>query len=169
MTTGKGKPMKTKTALCLTILVILVCAMNMAMVWQLTHIRENRTVETTATAANVDQGAGTVCVTKPTGTLYVPDVLRDSISPETMASLVGQKVYFRMTNSAARSFAEDGMGDIVALRTDAQDIFTLDDYNRAMQADNAQGWPVWFMIEGALLALLLYFVWKLRKEKTTAK
>lgn len=31
--------MKTKTALCLTILVMLVCAMNMAMVWQLTHIK----------------------------------------------------------------------------------------------------------------------------------
>lgn len=161
--------MKTKTALCLTILVMLVCAMNMTMVWQLTHIRENRTVELTATAANADQGAGTVCVTKPNGTLYVPDVLRDSISPETMASLVGQKVYFRMTNSVARSFSEDGMGAIVALRTDAQDIFTLDDYNRAMQEDNAQGWPVWFMIEGALLALLLYFAWKLRKEKATAK
>lgn len=161
--------MKTKTALCLTILVMLVCAMNMTMVWQLTHIRENRTVELTATAANADQGAGTVCVTKPNGTLYVPDVLRDSISPETMASMVGQKVYFRMTNSVARSFAEDGMGAIVALRTDAQDIFTLDDYNRAMQEDNAQGWPVWFMIEGALLALLLYFAWKLRKEKATAK
>ena len=73
-----------------------------------------------------------------------------------------------MTNSVARSFSEDGMGAIVALRTDTQDIFTLDDYNRAMQADNAQGWPVWFMIEGALLALLLYFAWKLRKEKTAA-
>lgn len=160
--------MKTKTALYLTILVILVCAMNMAMVWQLTHIRESRTVELTATAANVDHASGLVYVTRPTGTLYVPEVLKDSISSETMASLIGQKVYFRMTDSTARSFAEDGMGEIVALRTDTQDIFTLDGYNRAMQADNAQGWPVWFMIEGALLALLLYFVWKLRKEKTAA-
>ena len=154
--------MKTKTALCLTILVMLVCAMNMAMVWQLTHIKENRTVEMTATAANVDHDSGIVYVTGPTGTLYVPEVLKDSISPEIMASLIGQKVHFRMTNSAARSFAEDGMGDIVALRTDVKDIFTLDDYNRAMQADNAQGWPVWFMIEGGLLVLLLYFVWKLQ-------
>lgn len=154
--------MKTKTALCLTILVMLVCAMNMAMVWQLTHIKENRTVETTATAANVDHDFGIVYVTRPTGTLYMPEVLKDSISPEIMASLIGQKVHFRMTNSAARSFAEDGMGDIVALRTDAQDIFTLEDYNHAMQADNAQGWPVWFMIEGGLLVLLLYFMWKLQ-------
>ena len=154
--------MKTKTALCLTILVMLVCAMNMAMVWQLTHIKENRTVETTATAANVDHDSGIVYVTGPTGTLYMPEVLKDSISPEIMASLIGQKVHFRMTNSAARSFAEDGMGDIVALRTDAQDIFTLEDYNHAMQVDNAQGWPVWFMIEGGLLVLLLYFAWKLQ-------
>lgn len=161
--------MKTKTALCLTILVMLVCAMNMAMVWQLTHIKENRTVEQSATAANVDHASGLVYVTKPTGTLYMPEVLKDSVSSETMESLMGQKVYFRMTNSVARSFAEEGRGEIVALRTDGQDIFTLDDYNRAMQADNAQGWPVWFMIEGGLLVLLLYFVWKLQKEKTAAK
>ena len=46
--------MKTRTALCLTILVMLLCAMNMAMVWQLTHVKEGRTVEMTATAAWVD-------------------------------------------------------------------------------------------------------------------
>ena len=53
----------------------------------------------------------------------------------------------------------------MSLSTDERDIFTLEDYNRAMQADNAQGWPVWFMIEGGLLVLLLYFTWKLKKEK----
>ena len=46
--------MKTKTALCLTILVMLLCAVNMIMVWQLTHVKESRTVELTATATRVD-------------------------------------------------------------------------------------------------------------------
>ena len=37
-----------------------------------------------------------------------------------------------------------------------------------MQADNAQGWPVWLMIEGGLLALAVYFVWKMKKEKAAS-
>ena len=52
--------MKTKTALCLTILVMLLCAMNMVMVWQLTHVKESSTVEMTATVTDVDCKVGLV-------------------------------------------------------------------------------------------------------------
>ena len=72
---------------------------------------------------------------------------------------------FRMKESTAQFFTHEQYGEILSLSTDERDIFTLEDYNRAMQADNAQGWPVWFMIEGGLLVLLLYFTWKLKKEK----
>ena len=46
--------MKTKTAVGLTILVMLVCAVNMVMIWQLTHVKESRTAELTATVTGVD-------------------------------------------------------------------------------------------------------------------
>ena len=69
--------MKTRTALCLTILVMLLCAMNMAMVWQLTHVKEGRTVEMTATAAWVDSENAIIYVERD-GALYLPDVLKDT-------------------------------------------------------------------------------------------
>ena len=156
--------MKTKTALCLTILVMLLCAMNMVMVWQLTHVKESSTVEMTATVTDVDCKVGLVYV-KPDNTLYLPNVMKSDLSPEVMESLVGQKAHFRMKESTAQFFTHEQYGEILLLSTDERDIFTLEDYNRAMQADNAQGWPVWFMIEGGLLVLLLYFTWKLKKEK----
>ena len=164
--------MKTKTALCLTILVMLLCAMNMVMVWQLTHVKESSTVEMTATVTDVDCKVGLVYV-KPDNTLYLPNVMKSDLSPEAMESLVGQKAHFRMKESTAQFFTHEQYGEILSLSTDERDIFTLEDYNRAMQADNAQGWPVWFMIEGGLLVLLLYFTWKLapvlflsKREKT---
>ena len=156
--------MKTKTALCLTILVMLLCAMNMVMVWQLTHVKESSTVEMTATVTDVDCKVGLVYV-KPDNTLYLPNVMKSDLSPEAMESLVGQKAHIRMKESTAQNFTHEQYGEILSLSTDERDIFTLEDYNRAMQADNAQGWPVWFMIEGGLLVLLLYFTWKLKKEK----
>ena len=73
-----------------------------------------------------------------------------------------------MKESTAQFYRQERYGDIVALSTDKQKVFTLDDYNRAMQADNAQGWPVWLMIEGGLLALAVYFVWKMKKEKAAS-
>lgn len=156
--------MKTKTALCLTILVMLLCAVNMIMVWQLTHVKESRTVELTATVTKVDSENALVYVA-PGGTLYLPDVLKDDLTQLVLEPLVGQQVRFRMKESAAEFYRQEQYGDILSLRTDGQEVFTLEDYNRAMQADNAQGWPVWLMIEGGLLALAVYFVWKMRKEK----
>lgn len=156
--------MKTKTALCLTILVMLLCAVNMIMVWQLTHVKESRTVELTATVTRVDGENALVYVT-PGGRLYLPDVLKDGLTQSVLEPLVGQQIHFRMKESAAQFYRQEQYGDIVALGTDEQEVFTLDDYNRAMQVDNAQGWPVWLMIEGGLLVLAVYFVWQLRKEK----
>ena len=156
--------MKTRTALCLTILVMLLCAVNMIMVWQLTHVKESRTVELSAAVTRVDSENALVYVT-PGGTLYLPDVLKDDLPQSVLEPLVGQQVRFRMKESAAQFYRQEQYGDIVALGTDQQEVFTLDDYNRAMQADNAQGWPVWLMIEGGLLVLAIYFVWKMRKEK----
>ena len=156
--------MKTRTALCLTILVMLVCAVNMIMVWQLTHVKESRTVELTATVTRVD-GENALVYVASGGTLYLPDVLKDDLPQSVLEPLVGQQVHFRMKESAAQFYRQEQYGDILSLGTDRQDIFTLDDYNRAMQADNAQGWPVWLMIEGGLLVLLIFFAWKLRKEK----
>lgn len=156
--------MKTKTALCLTILVMLLCAVNMIMVWQLTHVKESRTVELTTTVTRVDGENALVYVT-PGGRLYLPDVLKDGLTQSVLEPLVGQQIHFRMKESAAQFYRQEQYGDIVALGTDEQEVFTLDDYNRAMQADNAQGWPVWLMIEGGLLVLAVYFVWKQRKEK----
>lgn len=160
--------MKTKTALCLTILVMLLCAMNMAMVWQLTHVKETATVELTATMTRFDEKNALVYVTRPEGVLYLPDVLQDSLTAADMEPLVGQQVHFRMKESAAQSFAQQQSGEILSLGAEGQEIFTLDDYNRAMQADNAQGWPVWLMIEGGLLVLLVYFAWKLKREKAAS-
>ena len=151
--------MKTKTAVGLTILVMLVCAVNMVMIWQLTHVKESRTVELTATVTGVD-GKNAIVYVAPDGMLYLPDVMQEVLEP-----LVGQKVHFRMKESVAQLYRQEQYGDIVALGTDEQEVFTLEDYNRAMQADNAQGWPVLLMIEGGLLVLAVYFVWKLRKEK----
>ena len=156
--------MKTKTALCLTILVMLLCAVNMIMVWQLTHVKETSTVELTATVTRVDCENAIVYV-QPDGTLYLPEVMQAQLMQEALEPLVGQKVHFRMKESAASFFSTERYGEIVALGTDEQEVFTLEDYNRAMQADNAQGWPVWFLIEGGLLMLLVYFAWKLKKEK----
>ena len=165
--------MKTKVALCLTALLMLCFAMNIAMAWQLTHVKESITVEMTATAANVDCRTGesvywSVYVTSPYGTLSIPSEVGAELSPEIMQSLIGQKVHFRMKNSAAQSFAYGQHGDIVALRTDDQDIFTLDDYNRAMQAASSGGWPVWLLLEAALLALVIWLARKLRREKTAS-
>ena len=159
--------MKTKTALCLTILVMLLCAVNMIMVWQLTHVKESRTVELTATVTRVDGENALVYVT-PGGRLYLPDVLKDGLTQSVLEPLVGQQIHFRMKESAAQFYRQEQYGDIVALGTDEQEVFTLDDYNRAMQVDNAQGWPVWLMIEGGLLALAVYFVWKMKKEKAAS-
>ena len=157
--------MKTKTALCLTILVMLLCAVNMIMMWQLTHVRESRTVELTATMTRFDEKNALGYVARPDGILYLPDVLRDGLTAAVMEPLVGQSIHFRMKESAAGFFGTEGSGEIVALGTDGQEVFTLDDYNRAMQAENARGWPVWFLIQGGLLVLLVYFAWKLRREK----
>ena len=159
--------MKTRTALCLTILVMLLCAMNMAMVWQLTHVKEGRTVEMTATAAWVDSENAIIYVERD-GALYLPDVLKDELTREETEALEGQRIHFRMKESTAQFYRQERYGDIVALSTDKQKVFTLDDYNRAMQADNAQGWPVWLMIKGGLLALAVYFVWQMKKEKAAS-
>ena len=159
--------MKTKTALFLTILVMLLCAVNMIMVWQLTHVKESRTVELTATMTGFDEKNALVYVTRPEGVLYLPDVLQNSLTAADMEPLVGQQVHFRMKESAAQSFAQQG-GEILSLGAEGQEAFTLDDYNRAMQADNAQGWPVWYLIEGGLLVLLVYFAWKLKREKAAS-
>lgn len=160
--------MKTRTALCLTILVMLGCAVNMIMVWQMTHVRESRTVELTATVTRVDSENALVYVT-PDGTLYLPDVLKDDLPQAALETLVGQQAHFRMKESAAQFYRQEQYGDILSLGTDRQDVFTLDDYNRAMQADNARGWPVWVMIETGLLALAIYFAWKIKKEKVVRK
>ena len=156
--------MKTKTALCLTLLLMLLCAANMAMMWQLTHIKAKRTVEMTATVTRVDSENALVYVT-PGGTLYLPYVLKDGLTQSVLEPLVGQQVHFRMKESAAQFYRQEQHGEILSLSTGQQDIFTLDDYNRAMQEDNAQGWPVWGMIEGGLLALALHFIWKMKKER----
>ena len=160
--------MKTKTAVGLTILVMLVCAVNMVMIWQLTHVKESRTVELTATVTRAD-GKNAIVYVAPDGMLYLPDVMQDELTQEVLEPLVGQKVHFRMKESATSFFSTERYGEIVALGTDEQEVFTLEDYNRAMQADNAQGWPVWLMIEGGLLMLLVYFGWKRRKEKTASE
>ena len=99
---------------------------------------------------------------------YLPDVLKDELTREETEALEGQRIHFRMKESTAQFYRQERYGDIVALSTDKQKVFTLDDYNRAMQADNAQGWPVWLMIEGGLLALAVYFVWKMKKEKAAS-
>lgn len=101
----------------------------------------------------------------PDGMLYLPDVMQDELTQEVLEPLVGQKVHFRMKESVAQLDRQEQYGDIVAPGTDEQEVFTLEDYNRAMQVDNAQGRLVWLMIEGGLLVLTVYFVWKLRKEK----
>ena len=108
--------MKTKTALCLTILVMLLCAMNMVMVWQLTHVKESSTVEMTATVTDVDCKVGLVYV-KPDNTLYLPNVMKSDLSPEAMESLVGQKAHFRMKESTAQFFTHEQYGEILSLST----------------------------------------------------
>ena len=165
--------MKVKLALCLIIVIMLGLAGNMVMTWKNGHLTESETREMTATVAEVicenSENRWSLRVTGPDGTLSVPSAVSESLSPAVMQSLqAGQTIHFRMQTPWARTFAESGSGPLAALRTDAQDIFTLDDYNRAMQAASSGGWPVWLLMEAALLALTVWLARKLRKEKAAS-
>ena len=163
--------MKRKILLCLIIVVMLGLAGNMVMTWKSCHLAESDTQEMTAAVAEVvcETGTWSIRITGPDGTLSVPSAVSESLSPAVMQSLqAGQTIHFRMQTPWARTFAESGSGPLAALRTDAQDIFTLDDYNRAMQAASSGGWPVWLLLEAALLALTVWLARKLRKEKAAS-
>ena len=163
--------MKRKILLCLVIVLMLGIAGNMIMTWKNCHLTESDTREMTATVAEVicETGAWSIRVTDPDGTLSIPGTVSESLSPEVMQSLqAGQTIHFRMQPSFAKAFAESGTGRVVALRTDEQDVFTLADYNRAMQAASSGGWPVWGLLEAGLLALTVYLARKLRKEKAAS-
>ena len=165
--------MKTKLALGLILVIMLGLAGNMVMAWKNGHLAESDTQEMTATVAEVicetDGNTWSIRVTDPDGTLSVPSAVSESLSPAVMQSLqVGQTIHFRMQTPWAGTFAESGSGPLATLRTDAQDIFTLDDYNRAMQAASSGGWPVWLLMEASLLALTVWLARKLRKEKTAS-
>ena len=165
--------MKTKVALCLIVVIMLGLAGNMVMVWKNCHLAESDTQEMTAAVAEVicenGENRWSLRVTDPDGTLSAPSAVSENLSPAVMQSLqVGQTVHFRMQTPWARTFAESGSGPLVSLRTDEQDIFTLTDYNRAMQAASSGGWPVWLPMEAALLALTVWLARKLRKVKTAS-
>ncbi len=163
--------MKRKILLCLVIVLMLGVAGNMVMTWKNCHLTESDTQEMTATVAEVvcETGTWSIRVTDPDGTLSISSAVSESLSPEAMHSLqAGQTIHFRMQPSFAKAFAESGTGRAVALRTDTQDIITLVDYNRAMQAASSGGWPVWGLLEAGLLALTVYLARKLRKEKAAS-
>ena len=163
--------MKTKIVLCLMIVIMLGAAGNMVMVWKNCHLTESDTQEMTATVAEVlcETGTWSIRVAGPDGTLSIPGAVSESLSPEVMQSLQeGQTIHFRMQSPWAKTFAENGTGRAVALRTDMQDIITLADYNRAMQAASSGGWPVWGLLESGLLALTVYLARKLRKENAAS-
>jgi len=144
---------------------------NMVMVWKDCHLTESDTQEMSATVADVacETGTWSIRVTGPDGTLSIPGTVGESFSPEVMQSLqAGQTIHFRMQSPWAKTFAESGTGRAVALRTDTQDIFTLADHNRAMQAASSGGWPVWCLLEAGLLALTVYLARKLRREKAAS-
>ncbi len=125
----------------------------------------------TAAVAEVvcETGTWSIRVTDPDGTLSISSAVSESLSPEVIQSLqAGQTIHFRMQPSFAKAFAESGTGRAVALRTDEQDILTLVDYNRAMQAASSGGWPVWGLLESGLLALTVYLARKLRNEKAAS-
>ena len=163
--------MKRKILLCLILVIMLGAAGNMVMVWKNCHLAESDTQEMTATVAEVvcETGTWSIRVAGPNGTLSIPGAVSESLSPEVMQSLqAGQAIHFRMQPPWAKTFAESGTGRAVALRTDAQDIITLTDYNRAMQAASSGGWPVWGLLEAGLLALTVWLARKLRKEKAAS-
>lgn len=163
--------MKTKIVLCLMIVIMLGAAGNMVMVWKNCHLTESDTQEMTATVAEVlcETGTWSIRVAGPDGTLSIPGAVSESLSPEVMQSLQeGQTIHFRMQSPWAKTFAESGTGRAVALRTDTQDIITLADYNRAMQAASSGGWPVWGLLESGLLALTVYLARKLKREKAAS-
>ena len=163
--------MKTKLALGLILVIMLGAAGNMVMVWKDCHLTESDTQEMTATVAEVlcETGTWSIRVAGPDGTLSIPGAVSESLSPEVMQSLQeGQTIHFRMQSPWAKTFAENGTGRAVALRTDTQDIITLPDYNRAMQAASSGGWPVWGLLESGLLALTVYLARKLRKENAAS-
>lgn len=163
--------MKTKIVICLILVIMLGAAGNMVMVWKNCHLTENDTQEMSAAVAEVvcETGTWSIRVAGPDGTLSIPGAVSESMSPEVMQSLqAGQTIHFRMQPSWAKTFAESGTGRAVALRTDTQDIITLADYNRAMQAASSGGWPVWGLLEAGLLALTVYLARKLRKENAAS-
>ena len=163
--------MKTKLALGLILVIMLGAAGNMVMVWKNCHLTESDTQEMTATVAEVlcETGTWSIRVAGPNGTLSIPGAVSENLSPEVMQSLQeGQTIHFRMQSPWAKTFAESGTGRAVALRTDTQDIITLADYNRAMQAASSGGWPVWGLLEVSLLALTVYLARKLRKENAAS-
>ena len=163
--------MKTKLALSLILIIMLGIAGNLVMTWRGCHLAESDTQEMTAAVAEVvcETGTWSIRVTGPDGTLSIPGTVGESLSPEVMQSLqAGQTIHFRMQSPWAKTFAESGTGRAVALRTDTQDIFTLADHNRAMQAASSGGWPVWCLLEAGLLALTVYLARKLRREKAAS-
>lgn len=144
---------------------------NLVMVWKNCHLTESDTQEMTATVAEVlcETGTWSIRIAGPDGTLSIPGAVSESLSPEVMQSLQeGQTIHFRMQSPWAKTFAESGTGRAVALRTDQQDVFTLTDYNHAMQAASSGGWPVWGLLESGLLALTVYLARKLRKENAAS-
>ena len=163
--------MKRKILLCLVIVLMLGIAGNMIMTWKNCHLTESDTREMTAAVAEVvcETNTWSIRVTGPDGTLSIPDAVSESLSPEVIQSLqAGQTIHFRMQPPWVKTFAESGTGRAVALRTDEQNILTLADYNRAMQAASTGGWPVWGLLEAGLLALTVYLARKLRKEKAAS-
>ena len=163
--------MKTKIVLCLMIVIMLGIAGNLVMTWKDCHLTESDTQEMTATVAEVlcETGTWSIRIAGPDGTLSIPGAVSESLSPEVMQSLqAGQTIHFRMQPPWAKTFSESGTGRAVALRTDTQDIITLADYNRAMQAASSGGWPVWGLLEAGLLALTVYLARKLRKENAAS-
>ena len=165
--------MKRKILLCLIIVIMLGLAGNMVMAWKNCHLTESETQEMTAAVAEVicenSENRWSLRVTDPNGTLSVPSAVSENLSPAVMQSLQpGQTIHFRMQTPWANTFAESGSGPLTALRTDDQDIFTLDDYNRTMQAASSGGWPVWIALEAVLLTLAVWLARKLRREKTAS-
>lgn len=163
--------MKTKIVLWLIVVIMLGAAGNLVMVWKSCHLTESDTQEMSATVAEVgcETGTWSIRITDPDGTLSVPGVVSESLPKEAMQSLqAGRTIHFRMQTSWAKTFAETGSGPLAALRTDQQDVFTLTDYNHAMQAASSGGWLVWGLIEAGLLALTVYLARKLKREKAAS-
>lgn len=132
-------------------------------------LSEFNTVEMFATVSDVEStSAGgkntwTIDVKQPNGKLLISSVVEKNLDLSAIGGLQeGEQITFRMTISTASQFRETGTGNIVALSSPTQEIFSIDRYNEVMGHEILPIKIVGIVVQVILLFLLIYFGRKIK-------